>query len=67
MTYRIGLNAPGFHDETDDDEDAYDIRNDPSYEPPTDAFLQRFCDEHYQHVQRQRYAAEHPDADEPPF
>jgi hypothetical protein len=66
-TIRVGLNAPGSYDETDDDEDTYDLQNDPAYEPPTDAFLKRFCTEHYQHLQRQRYVAAHPDGNEPPF
>ena len=65
--YRIGLDQPGSHDDTDNDEDAYDLQNDPSYEPPTDAFLKRFCPEHYQHLQQQRYAAAHPDPDTAPF
>lgn len=66
-SFRIGFNQPGVQDDTDDDEDAYDLQNDPGYQAPTDAFLQRFCPEHYQHVQQQRYAAGHPDADKPPF
>jgi hypothetical protein len=66
-SFRIGLDEPGFQDDTDDDEDAYDIRNDPGYQAPTDAFLQRFCPEHYQHVQQQRYQVEHPDRNKAPF
>lgn len=66
-SYRIGLNEPDGHDDTDDDEDAYDLQNDPTYQPPTDAFLRRFCPEHYQHVQQQRYQAEHADSDKAPF
>ncbi len=63
-TYRIGFASPSA---LPDDDDDYDLSTDADYEPPTDAFLKRFCPEHYEHVRRLRYAEEHPDPDVPTF